>query len=185
MERASFGIRVHSGWGALAAVSGKPAAFEVIDRRRIVITDPLVEGANQPYHFAKELKLPAAEEYLDACAAISERLAVLALLEALEELRGRGYRVERCAILLASGRPLPLLPKILASHSLIHTAEGEFFRRAFWTAGELLGIQVTGIREQDLEDSLIPPRPPGPPWTTDQKTACAAAALASQPASER
>jgi hypothetical protein len=101
--------------------------------------------------------------------------------------------IGHCAILLAAGSNLPALPKILAAHPLIHTAEGEFFRQSFRRAGELLGMEVTGIRERDLDqraraafgtkiDSVKREiaglgSSLGPPWTSDQKNACLAALL--------
>lgn len=193
MKRAAIGIRAHSGWGALVVVSGSPSTVDVIDRRRIAITGPNIAGANQPYHFAQGQKLPEAERYLADCAAVSERLAFEALGEIVKELKRREYVAVSCAILLASGRSLPSLSQILASHALIHAAEGEFFRRAFWKASERLEIQVTGIREQDLDgraetvfgsgtiqlrrEIATLGRSLGPPWTTDQKAACLAALL--------
>ena len=56
------------------------------------------------------------------------------------------------AVLLASGRPLPALEKILAAHPLIHSAEGEFFRHAASKAFESQHIPVTAIRERDLDE---------------------------------
>jgi len=101
--------------------------------------------------------------------------------------------VEACAIVLAAGRPLPDLAGILASHALIHTAEGEFFRQVIRKACETLAIAVTGIRERDLDaraaslfgknksrvDRKIAEqgRILGPPWTQDQKLATLAATL--------
>lgn len=192
-ERAAIGIRPHSGWGALVVIAGRPGAIDVVDRRKILITDPNIRGASQPYHFAKGKKLSDAESYLAECGAASEQLAFIALREILEEARRHEKVVANCAILLASGRTLPALPQILASHPLIHTAEGEFFRQSFRTASERLNIPVTGIRERELDEgaraafgaqteslkreiaglggSL------GPPWTSDQKNACLAALL--------
>jgi hypothetical protein len=105
----------------------------------------------------------------------------------------RDYSVAGCAFLLASGRPLPALPAILASHALIHTAEGEFFRDAFRQACGGLDICVTEIRERDLEQRITTVfgsaagrlrreiaglgRSLGAPWTNDQKTASLAAAV--------
>jgi hypothetical protein len=164
-----------------------------MDRRRVVICAPDIKGASQPYHFAQGQKLPDAESYLAKCAASSQRMALEALGETIQKVRGCGKVVRSCAILLASGRNLPELPKILASHPLIHTAEGEFFRQSFRGAGEVLGMQVIGIRERELDEraravfgtkadsvkreiarlgSLL-----GPPWTSDQKNACLAALL--------
>ncbi len=125
------------------AISGDANSVEVLERRRIVTTDPRIPGANQPYHYAVSLGLPEAERYLAECAAVSERLASAAIGEVVRELDGRHYRIVGCAVLLASGRPLPSLSNILASHALIHTAEGEFFRNAVGKACEGLKISVT------------------------------------------
>jgi hypothetical protein len=193
MKRAAIGVRVHSGWGALVAVSGKPGAMEAVERRRVVITDPGIAGANQPYHFAKKLGLREAEKHLANCAAVSERLAVAAIHQIVAELHEREYRVVGAVILLASGRPLPSLPEILASHALIHTAEGEFFRRSFREACNRLEISVTGFRERELDERAQAVfgkaatrlrneiaslgKSLGPPWTTDQKAAALAAEM--------
>jgi len=193
MKRAAIAIRVHSGWGALVAVAGNPAAAEILKRTRINIVDRKAGGAMQPYHFAKNLPLPAAERHLAQCAAGSERLAFQGLNEIVDEMGRREAAVAGCAILMGSGRALPELSKILASHPLIHTAEGEFFRQVFWKAAERLEIPVGGFRERDLEqqalrvfgDAAGPAnqmiaglgRVVGPPWTADQKNATLAALL--------
>jgi len=198
MQRAALGIRMHSGWGVLVAVSCDANSVEVIDRRRIVTTDPKIPGANQPYHYAaslalRESGLPESETYLGNCAAVSERLASTAVAEVVRELEGRHRRIVGSAILLASGRPLPSLAKILASHPLIHTAEGEFFRNAVRQACEALKISVTAIAERELNERAkkafgkaasqlqrqiaILGSAIGPPWTKDHKTAALAASI--------
>ena len=191
MKRAAIGLRMHSGWGALVAVSNAAGTVEVIERRRIAVTAPGIPGANQPYHFAKNLELSEAEKFLGNCFAASKRLALESVREVLNQLRARQVRVVGAAVLLASGRPLPPLAKILASHALIHSAEGEFFREAISKACEGLDLPVTGIRERDLNECVQTTfgkaaprigrqistrgRSLGPPWTTDQKTAALAA----------
>jgi len=162
-----------------------------LERRRITVTIPGTPGANQPYHFAEKLQFAEAEKFLGNCFAASRRLALAAVREVVEELRGRQYRVVGSAVLLASGRPLPPLAKILASHALIHAAEGEFFREVFSKACADLELSVTGVRERDLDERVKTAlgkaaarlrqqisamgRSIGPPWTTDQKTAALAA----------
>src|SRR5580658_1598535 len=148
---------MHSGWGVLVAVSGDANSLEVLERKRIVITDPAIPGANQPYHHAaslgiSELELRQSEKYLASCATVSELLAFSAIEEVMRKLEGRGYRVVGSAVLLAAGRPLPPLANILGSHPLLHTAEGEFFRRAVIQACERLELAVAEIRERDLEE---------------------------------
>ena len=191
MKPAALGVQMHSGWGVLVAVSADPV--EILVRRRIVTADPEIPGAIQPYHFAANLELPEQEKHLARCAASSSRLAAAAIAEVVRELDRRHYRIVGAAVLLASGRPLPALEKILAAHPLIHTAEGEFFRHAASQAFESLHIPVTAMRERDLDErakaafgnaatrmrgniaslgSEI-----GPPWTKDHKTAALAAAL--------
>ena len=109
-----------------------------------------MEGAKQPYHFAESLGLEEAERHLQKCAAVSQRLAVQAMREMLDGVTARKYRVLGCAILLASGRALPSLQKILASHALIHAAEGEFFRKVVADACEACHVPVMRFREREL-----------------------------------
>lgn len=193
MKHAAIGVRMHSGWGALVAISNAARTIEVIDRRRIAVTTPGTPGVNQPYHFAKNLAPSDAERFIGNCLAASKDLALAAVRDVLDELRSRQYCVVGSAILLASGRPLPPLAKILASHAAIHAAEGEFFREVFSKACQELALSVAGFRERDLDDRLRAAfgktaakrkqqisdlgRSIGPPWTADQKTAASAALL--------
>jgi hypothetical protein len=193
MKHAAIGVRMHSGWGVLVSVSGDAAAPEVVDRKRIVITDPTMAGANQPYHFVEKLGLQDAEKHLQDCAAVSERLALAAIRDTLEAMHARNYRVVGSAMLLALGRALPPLSGILASHALVHAAEGEFFRKIVQEACERLRIRVTGFRERELDErakamfgnaaARVQQRisnlgsSVGPPWTKDEKTAAFAALM--------
>lgn len=111
----------------------------------------------------------------------------------LKELAARKYRVRTSAILTASGRSLPSLEKILSSHALIHTAEGEFFRATIHKACEEAGLAVMRLRERELEEDIEKTfgskanhlkqsvsgfgKRLGPPWTQDEKLAALAAAL--------
>jgi hypothetical protein len=193
MKRAAFGVQMHSGWGVLVAVSGDANSVEILDRKRIVTADPAMPGAIQPYHFAAGLALPEQEKHLAHCAEVSSRLAAKAMAEVIKELDGRRYRIVGAAVLLASGRSLPPLAKILAAHPLIHTAEGEFFRAAASKACADLQIPVTAIRVRELDEQASAAfgnaaskvqdsvaklgSSIGPPWTKDHKTASLAALL--------
>jgi hypothetical protein len=196
-KKAAIGIRAHSGWGALVAVSGETGAEEIVERERIVIVDTKTPGVKQPYHFAQILSARenerAAEQYVKKCAVASAKMARAILGEVVKKLQDRGYSIVGAAILLGSGRPLPPFPKILASHPMLHTAEGVFFRQAFSEALEKLGIPGTGIPERQLEERAgevfgrraasiqrriaAMGRSVGPPWTLDQKSAALGAAI--------
>ena len=193
MKPAALGIQMHSGWGVLVAVSGGINGVEILVRRRIVTADPTTPGANQPYHYASRLELSESDKYLANCTEASSRMASMAVGEVFRELDGRHYRIVGAAVLLASGRPLPPLEKILVSHPLIHTAEGEFFRHAASQGCEDLQIPVTAIRARELDERVMLAfgnaasrlhasisslgDSIGPPWTKDHKTATLAAAL--------
>jgi len=196
-KRVAIGIRGHSGWGALVAVSGEPGSEEVIERERVIIVDTKTPGVAQPYHFAQKLNRregeKKAEQHVKKCAETSAQMALSAIRKIVERLRDRDYSIVGATILLGSGRPLPPFTKILASHPMLHIAEGVFFRQAFREAFERLAIPVTGIPERQLEERAgevfgksapalqrrIAPmgRSLGPPWTLDQKSAALGAII--------
>lgn len=193
MKRAAFGIRMHSGWGVLVAVSEQ---IDVIDRRRIVVTNQDGSRGNQPFHRAEQLGLPRAEAFLEQYRTESEHLARQTIEGVAREIRSQGFNVAAAGLLLASGRPLPGLLQILASHPLIHTAEGELFRDVMNSACVSLGIPVAKYRERDLEEIAKTVlgsyhlntqhkladagKVLGPPWTSDHKAAALAACIALQ-----
>jgi hypothetical protein len=193
MKPAVAAFRMHSGWGALVVISGSSASPELIERRRITIIDPAVIGTKQPYHFAESLCLPEAENHLRRCADASGDLALKAISETQTALRTRGYDVVAAAMLLASARPLPPLANILRAHPLIHTAEGEFFRKAVQQACQRSGLACTGFRESELAQQAKSEfggntqrhlrkieelgRLAGPPWTQDYKRPALAASI--------
>ena len=188
---AALGFRAHSGWAALIAVAGSPASPSILLRQRVALADPGTSGSKQPYHAAEGRKLAIAEKIIGRCA---RRLARQAVRRVIRELEAEGHRVVGCGLLLASGRPLPRLESILASHALIHAADGELFRDALAHAMERSGLSVTRVREKELFDRAARDfrtaaevlrrrvdetgRPIGPPWTQDQKLASLAGWLA-------
>ena len=194
MTNAALGLRAHSGWAALVAVAGTPRAPMVIDRRRIELADSSIAGSKQPYHVAEGLKLAKASDLVDRCAEAARHLAAEAFRAAIADLRTKGHDVVACGLLLASGRPLPALESILASHALIHTADGELFRDALVRAAGRFRLPVIRVREKELharagKDLEMPAaqlqgrvaelgRGIGPPWTEDQKLAALIAWLA-------
>jgi len=181
----ALGFRVHSGWAAAVAMGGSVEAPTIIQRWRLELVDRAIPGAVQPYHAAAEMPLHEAEDFLRSCAETTRSLAHTAVQHVVGALSETRYQLSGACILMGSGRPSPQLAATLASHALIHTAEGEFFRDAVKRACESCGLAVSCIKERELlhEASTalgIPVRELthrisslgrslGPPWRQDQK----------------
>jgi hypothetical protein len=181
--RTALGFRAHSGWAALVTVAGTSDAPQVLDRRRIVIADPAMPGSRQPYHAAAGLPFPQAEALVRTVIESSRALALEAISAMVEALRSQGHEVAGCGILLGSGKALPDLAKILASHAMIHTAEGALFREVLMWSAKECRLSVTGVPERSLDAAALQRiallgKRIGPPWTQDQKYATVAALLA-------
>jgi hypothetical protein len=176
----ALGFRAHSGWAAMVAVGGTVGAPRILDRRRIVIADAELPGSRQPYHAAAGLPLAAAEALVRNAIESSRALALEALAAAVNSLRREGHEVAVCAVLFGAAKPLPPPESILASHALIHTAEGVMFRDVLAWAANRSQFRLECIREKELDAESLRKigslgRLIGPPWTQDQKFATVAA----------
>jgi hypothetical protein len=192
--RAAVGWRAHSGWASTIAVGGPARAPVVLVRRRIELADPAIAGSVQPFHVARGLEPVAAARFVDRCRDATLRLARQGLAETAGELVRQGYRLAACGLLESSARPLPALEAVLASHALVHTAEGKLFRDALAEAAAGEGLPVVRVKERELlgryavdlrlaEDGLRRHlaelgRGLGPPWRQDEKLATLVAWLA-------
>jgi hypothetical protein len=193
MKTAALGFRVHSGWTSLIALALEKNQPIILARQRPHLVATFSYTFRQPYHTAEKMNLAEARTFLDQQRDEARVLAASALRAAQTEAAQQGYKLTRAALLLASGRPLPELPKILASHSIIHTADGEFFREALLHACGQCDLALTTFKERELlataSSSLrIKPaaltrfvanlgKPLGSPWTQDEKFATLAAWL--------
>jgi hypothetical protein len=191
---AALGFRAHSGWAAAVAVGGSPRSPEVIDRRRIALIESGSPGGVQPYHVARTLGLPKAEQFIQGVIGVVDRTTLLAVREFAEAINAEGRAVVSCGIVLASGRALPSLEATLRSHAMVHTAEGELYRAAIARAAKNLKWQCVRVPERDLyklaAKHLRIPEPKlklritemgrgqGAPWSADEKCATLVAWLA-------
>jgi hypothetical protein len=193
-SRAAIGLRTHSGWAVLVAVSQSAGSIDVLDRRRIELADSAVPGFPQPYHAAETLDIAEADKLVRGCIEGSRRMAGLALTKAIKDLLQRRFKVTACGLVAGSGRPLPSLDRILASHALIHTTEGEMFREAVRFGAKRRGLGFKTIQDRDayvqaagalhistadIQGRIVElGQKLGPPWREDQKLATLAAWVA-------
>jgi hypothetical protein len=191
VNQAAIGFRAHSGWAALVVVTLEGGEPMILSRRRIHLVETFTYTFRQPYHTAANMSLDEARAFISHVETESQRLATSAIREMQKTFAPQGYAISRCGLTLAAGRPLPALPQILASHALIHTADGELFRRSLLRAAARCKLAQTTARERDLiaqasKTLRIKPnalvrrlaalgKPLGPPWTQDEKLACLAA----------
>lgn len=194
MDNAAIGIAVHSGWGVVVAVAKAGTGLKVLDRARLEIIGTEIPGWKQPYHHAQKLSLAEAARHIATCATASSELALKGMREVAQRIHSQNASLTGSAVLLGSGKNLPDLSSILKAHPLIHTAEGEFFRRIFWEACCRLEIPIAGFRARELENCAFTildkatktrlernvrglRKSMGPPWTLDHHNAALAAAL--------
>jgi hypothetical protein len=194
MKAAAIGFRAHSGWTALVALSLTKGAPTILSRQRVHLVETFTYEFRQPYHTGEKMPLDEARAFVARMQKESRRLALNAIRKLKTELHEQGYSLARAGLLLASGRPLPALPQILASHSLIHSADGELFREALLDASTRCDLKALTIRERELLEIAsralrIKPaeltrrvaelgRAFGSPWTQDEKLAALVAWLA-------
>ena len=184
---AVMGFAPHSGWAAAVVLGGSRADPRVLARSRVEMADPRAPKSRQPYHAVEALGVEEAARRLDGYMAVAEKMAHAAIQALAVDASGRGYRATSAGILDASGRKGIPLASILASHALIHAADGDHFRQALAAAAERSGLAVCRVRARDLEAEaearLRRPAPRlreavnalgrqvGPPWGADQKMA--------------
>src|SRR5437867_10651384 len=122
-KQAAIGFRVHSGWAAAVAVCVDKGSPVVLARQRVHLVETFTCEFRQPYHTAEKMLLGQAREFIERVRDEARQLAHRAIHGLQSDLQKQGIALKKCGLVLASGRPLPELEKILASHALIHTAD--------------------------------------------------------------
>lgn len=194
MRRAAVGFRVHSGWAAVVAVWLEKGAPVVLERKRAHLVETFSYTFRQPYHTAEKMPLAEARQFVAQVQMESRELAYRAVHEMQSSLENLKIKLARGSLLLASGRPLPDLENILASHALIHTADGELFREAIVHGCTRCGVKIESVKERTLLEhagTALHLRTTelmrrvtelgkrlGSPWSQDEKFATLAAWLA-------
>lgn len=167
--RIAVGLRCHSGWAVLVAVRGSSAKPVVLDRRRVELIDASLP--RMPYHGVAEYGFPASviDEVVESAAK-----GAAAALRSVEHVDAVG--------LVATERRVPTeLEAILASHPLLHAAEGQLYERAVIEAAAdaCLPVHVVEPRSIAVPAAVDALRQAiGPPWQKDHKWAATAALAA-------
>jgi hypothetical protein len=186
-NQAVLAFAPHSGWAAAVAVGGDIGQPVALARGRVEMADPRLPGSKQPYHAVEKLPLQEARRRLARLSDSATTLADEGIRRLVEELGARGPAPVVAGILDSSGRKGDTLAAILASHALIHTADGDHFRAALEEGCRRCGLAVVRVRRKDLVDRAAAAlqttsarlaatvqalgKPLGAPWGADQKSA--------------
>jgi hypothetical protein len=193
MKAGALGFSVHSGWAALVAVVIEERFPLLLLRERPHLVKTFTFEFRQPYHTAQKKTLEEARDFIAQVRAEAGGLADYAIQSVRAKLQILGCELRNSGHLASSAKPLPELPRILASHALIHTADGELFREALLDACRRQGLFVLIVKESELleracREMHLPAeklverlaelgRAHGSPWTKDEKFATLAACL--------
>jgi hypothetical protein len=177
----------HSGWAAMIVLGSAAAGPQVLARSRVELIDAHDPESKQPYHAVETVCVEEAMGRLDGYMAVAKSMACSSIQAQREGLEVRGYRLSSVGILESASRKQSSLASILASHALIHAADGDHFRNALAVAAEQLGLSVSRIQARTLEEqaAAVLGRPlqelrdtvnalgrqVGSPWGADQKKA--------------
>jgi hypothetical protein len=184
------GFAIHTGWAATVLVGGDARHPLVVDRRRVTLCPAALP--RQVYHAAQDLPPAKAALLVREVHQAVETLTELVVdeLAAAAEPHGKLVAVG----VTGFPRDVPVLEKVLASHALLHLAEGELYRGAVCDAASERGLAVAPIHPKDgiRETALalgVSPEPfaqrlselrgqLGAPWQADHRFATAAALAA-------
>jgi hypothetical protein len=180
------GFAIHTGWAAAVLVGGDARSPVVVDRRRVTLCPESLP--RQAYHAAQDLPPAKAALLVREVHEAVDRMTELVLDELAAVAQPHGPLVG--VGVTGFPREVPVLEKILASHALLHLAEGELYRGALCDAADARGCTVVPIdpkhgiaetahalgaapepfaqRLADLRAEL------GAPWQADHRLATAA-----------
>jgi hypothetical protein len=191
---AVIGCRAHTGWAALVVVGGGVEPSAVVLRSRIDLGDPARRVTRNVFHAARRLEPAVAAELVRAGEVIAAEQAGAALGRTVREAADAGAVVRACAVVVGPPAGELRLESILASHALVHAAEGRLYQSALLQAAVGRGLDAVAVPKRSIweqgEAALGIPRDElgssikglrrdlGPPWAEDQKLAALAAWIA-------
>jgi hypothetical protein len=186
-KTAAIGFSPHSGWAAMVVIGGTMSQPALLARTRVALIDEKDPASKQPYHTVEFMCIEEATGRLDGYLSVATSMAQASIRGHVEALRKRGIQLRSVGILESAGRKGVSLSSILASHALIHGADGDHFRNALAVAAEQQRLVVHRIRGREIEaHASARLRKPanrlrdivndlghaaGAPWGADQKNA--------------
>lgn len=126
--RAAVGCRAHTGWAALVVAGGEVERSAVVLRTRVELSDPERRVRRNVFHAARGLEPAVAAEVVEASRRIAAEQAAAALERTVCQAADAGAVVRACAVVVGPPAGELRLESILASHALVHAAEGRLYQ---------------------------------------------------------
>ena len=183
----AVGFTIKSGWSSAVLLSGSALSPQVVDSRRIDLSDPAVPAARQPYHdgFGTARRSgPALARLVSSV----ERFGGRAVSDAIRKYSRAGHQLSGAGVIVGSMTN----PDTIANpHIRIHALEGRLFRmvvekslddagvpRSVWRDRDVyaLATKVLARSEQDIRAAVTAlGRGTNGPWRAEEKSAALAA----------
>lgn len=188
-EPSAIGFRDHTGWAVAVVLSGTPDAPRLVHRERMELLD--ADLPRQVFHAVAEAG--ADRSLIGEVAEAARRRTASELTRLLVLLRQLDVEIDTVAVPTGKQAIPSSLDSVLASHALLHAAEGELYRDCLADAAATLGLRLARFGQRDLlaTAAMATGRPQeelasrtsamgrliGPPWQKDHREAATAAWL--------
>jgi hypothetical protein len=140
------GFTVKSGWASTVLVTGSAASIQVIDSRRIELSDPALPEGRQPYHAGFGTARASGAELSRLVSAV-ERFGHESVTGTIDGYRRGGHQLRGLGIVVGS----TIDPDTIANaHIRIHALEGRLFRQIVETAAAERQLPCWIWREREL-----------------------------------
>jgi hypothetical protein len=184
---AALGLTVKSGWACAVLLTRGAGSLRVADCRTVLLSDPEVTDARQPYH-AGFGTARATGAGLSRLLTSVKQFGGRSMRDLLREYATAGHRISGAGVVVGS----LVDPRTIGNdHIRIHALEGQLFRTVVTTALSRRGVACSVWRNRDLP-ALAGERLRKPedavraalaglksdvsgPWRAEQKAACLAA----------
>lgn len=186
-DGAALGLTVKSGWASAVLLTRAGGSLRVADSRMVLLSDPAVPDAKQPYH-AGFGTARAAGPRLSHLLASVRRFGRKSISDLLQQYADAGHQIRGAGIVVGS----LVDPRTIGNdHIRIHALEGQLFRTVVitslarrriacstWRDRDLPGLAGERLRkpEPTVRAALVELKPGGSgPWRAEQKAAALAA----------
>lgn len=148
---AAIGFTVKSGWASAVLVGGSATSPEVVDSRKVDLSDPTIPESRQPYHAGFGTARSSGPDLSRLITSV-KRFGRDSVTELIGHYKNTGYRLRGVGIVVGS---LINPERIGNEHIRIHALEGQLFRGVVEDAAARSTLARVTWRDRDLPASAV------------------------------